>query len=152
MKWRQLGAAGLLIFSMIQMAGDLSGNRLLKGLGAASVAAPAPKVFCDLNGFEPFASTFVVTLDGDDTISLPITPDLYARLKGPYNRRNVYGAAIAGAPLLPESMRQTVLAYAFAPDGPLGRELGVPKDSRVTLRIHTNTRGRNDRWTFLCAR
>ena len=152
MSWRNHAAAGFLLFGFVQMAGDVTGSRLLKGLGAASAIAPSPKVFCDMSGIEPFASTFVVTIHKQQTSSFTITPDTYGRLKGPYNRRNVYGAAIAGAPLLPEKMRQTVLDYAFAPDGPLGRELGVTKGAQVTLAIHTNTRGRDNTWTFVCAR
>src|SRR4051812_31666958 len=100
MSWRNYAPAGLLLFGLSQMAGDLTGNRLLKGIGAASAIAPSPKVFCDMNGFEPFASTFVVTIRSHQTFSVPLTPHNYAMLGGPYNRRNVYGAAIAGAPLL----------------------------------------------------
>lgn len=150
MSWRNFAATALLMFGLTQMAGDLCGNRLLKGIGAASVIAPSPKVFCDIHGFEPFASTFVVTVTDQETISIPITPEVYRHLGGPYNRRNVYGAAIAGAPILPEPIRQDVLAYAFAPAGPLGRELHVTERSRVTLAVRTNTRGRDDTWTFLC--
>lgn len=150
MKSRNLIAGVLLLIGLTQMTGDLTGNRALKGIGAATAIAPAPKVFCDMNGLEPFASTFVITAQAQETISFPITPELYARLKGPYNRRNVYGAAIAGAPLLPEPMRQSVFGYAFGPDGPLRHELGLG-DARVTLTVRTNTRGRDDRWTFGCA-
>jgi hypothetical protein len=150
MNWRNTAAAGLLLIGSTQMIGDLIGNRALKGIGAASAVAPSPKVFCDINGLEPFASTFVITIKDQETFSVPITPELYARLTGPYNRRNVYGAAIAGAPLLPATMRQSVLAYAFAPQGPLGQELGLTEKSHATLAIHTNTRGRDNSWSFAC--
>ena len=152
MKWRNIAAGALLVLGLTQMAGDLLGNRPLKGLGAATVIAPCPKVFCDINGLEPFASSFAIRADGEkDTASFPITPELYSRLKGPYNRRNVYGAAIAGAPLLPEPVWRSVLDYAFASRGPLRTELGVPANTRITLSMRTNTRGRNDTWIFPCA-
>lgn len=152
MKWRNFIAATLLVVGLTQMTGDLIGNRPLKGIGAAIAIAPCPKVFCDMNGLEPFASTFIITAQAEETISsFPITPELYARLKGPYNRRNVYGAAIAAAPLLPAQMRQTVFNYAFGPHGPLRRELSLTGALEVTLTVHTNTHGRDDTWTFACA-
>lgn len=148
MKWRNCGAVAFLLFGLTQMAGELSGSRLLRGLGAASVVTPLPKVFCDIRGIEPFASSFAVTID--DNGEIPITPATYGRLKGPDNRRNVYGAAIAGAPLLPDTMRQTVLAYAFAPDGPLGRELDVTGESTVTLTVRNHSRAGDKTWKFRC--
>ena len=151
MKWRNLVAGALLLFGLAQMAGDLTGNRALKGIGAATAIAPCPKVFCDMNGVEPFASTFTITAQGKDTVSFPITPEIYARLKGPYNRRNVYGAAIAGAPLLPKAMRESVFDYAFGSDGPLRQQLSLTEDSRIMLTVRTNTRGRDNIWTFACA-
>lgn len=150
MKWRNITACALLLVGLTQMIGDLIGNRVLKGVGAATAIAPCPKVFCDMSGFEPFASTFIITVQAPNAISFPITPELYGRLKGPYNRRNVYGAAIAAAPFLPEAMRQSVFDYGFAPHGPLRAKLGLAQNSRVTLTVHTNTRGRDDTWTFPC--
>jgi hypothetical protein len=152
MKWRNLGACALLLLGLTQMTGDLLNNRALKGIGAAIAIAPCPKVFCDINGLEPFASTFVLTTQGDETISQRITPELYARLRGPYNRRNVYGAVVAAAPLLPSPMRQRVFQYAFASNGPLTREFGLGDASRITLTLRTNTRDRDDVWTFECKR
>lgn len=150
MKCRNIIARAFLLVGLTQMAGDLMQNSALKGIAAAIAIAPCPKVFCDINGLEPFASTFVITGEANETISFRITPELYSRLKGPYNRRNVYGAAVAGAPLLPESMRQSVFRYAFGPHGSLRRELGLGEASRLTLSIHTNTQGRDNTWTFDC--
>jgi hypothetical protein len=147
---RNFGAIALLVVGLTQMIGDLSGNRALKGIGAATAIAPSPKVFCDINGVEPFASTFFISSQNADDGSFRITPELYSRLRGPYNRRNVYGAAIAGAPLLPPELRQSVLRYAFVPDGPLARELHLTSDARVVLTLRTNTRGRNNVWRFEC--
>ena len=150
MAWRNFLAAGLLVFGFSQMLGDLTGSRVLKGIGAASVIAPSPRVFCDINGVEPFASTFTVTICDHEEKSGLITPETYRLLRGPYNRRNVYGAAIAGAPLLPHRLRQAVLGYAFAPNGPLGQQLHVTPESQVWLDVHTNTRGRDQTWQFSC--
>ena len=134
-----------------QMAGYLVGSRPLRGLGAATCAAPFPKVFSDVDGLETFASTF--TLAGMDGAGAPfeieLTPELYGRLEGSYNRRNVYGAALSYAPRLPEPLWQAVFCYAFENDGPLRRELGLPDGARaLTMTIRTQTRGRDDVWVL----
>jgi hypothetical protein len=150
MNSRNLIAAALLPIGLLQMTGELTGNRILKGIGAAIVICPCPKVFCDINGLEPFASSFTITTQGAQRNSFKITPELYAKLQGPYNRRNVYGAAIAGAPLLPAPLRDCVLHHAFRPGGLLGQQLHVTEGARVTLTVRSNTRGRTDQWNFSC--
>ena len=146
---RDLCAVLLLIFGLSQMAGDLLGNRVLKGIGAASVVAPCPKVFCDVNGLEGFASTFTLELENESgpPRTVEITPELYAQLKGPYNRRNAYGAVIAFGPKLPAPLWQSVYNYGWKTNGPLRRELGLPNDgSKISTVIRTRTRGRRDVW------
>lgn len=151
MKWRDAGTFALLLVGLTQMTGDLFGNRVLKGIGAATAMAPCPKVFCEMNGLEPFASSFALVADGEERKALPITPELYSRLRGPYNRRNVYGAAIAAAPRLPERVRRTVFNYAFSPGGPLQKELNLPRDTDTfQISLVTKTRGRNQQWMFRC--
>lgn len=94
-------AAALLLVGLSQMAGDLLGLPTLKGLGAATAAAPAPRVFTAVRGYEAFSTRFA--LDYTDAAgrahSLPVTPERYAHVRGPYNRRNVYGAALSFAPV-----------------------------------------------------
>jgi hypothetical protein len=130
------------------MAGDALGLPWLRGIGAASVAAPLPKVFSDVRGLETFASRFdleVTTPAGAHRRE--ITPEVYARLAGPYNRRNVYGAALSYAPRLPPELWRQVFCYGFAPDGPLRGELGVPADATaVRVHITSRTRGRDQSW------
>ncbi len=151
MKWRNMIAAGFLLIGLAQMAGDLLGNRVLKGLGAATAIAPCPKVFCDMDGLEAFASSFEITTERNRSVAIPITPELYSRLKGPYNRRNVYGAAIAAAPRLPEPIWRGVLSYAFAPGGALRRELALPDDAGIIqISVRAGTHGRDESWNFLC--
>jgi hypothetical protein len=148
-KSRNLLAILLLIVGLTQMAGDLLGSRALKGFGAVTVIAPCPRVFGDMDGFEPFAASFTIVAEGDEIISVPVTPEFYSRFKGPYNRRNVYGAAIAAAPRLPEPIWRSVFSYAFAPNGPLRNELAIPTGvETIVILIRSNTRGRNDSWAF----
>ena len=151
MTWRNLATAGILVVGLTQMTGDLVGSRVLKGIGAATAIAPCPKVFSDLNGWEAFASTFEIIVEGKEEVSIPITPEVYARLKGPYNRRNIYGAAIAAAPRLPEPLWRSVFGYAFGPQGALRRELSLPETTTaIRISAETKTRGRHERWISPC--
>jgi hypothetical protein len=131
------------------MVGDLTGVKAIKGLGAATVASPLPKVFSDVRGLETFASDFSLSfqLPGGNQRELSITPELYQRLAGPYNRRNVYGAALAYAPRLPLPLWETVFCYGLKPGGPLRREFAVPDDAtNLSVLITTRTKGRHDTW------
>ena len=147
-RWRNWVATGFCAFATVAMLGDLIGSRVVKGLGGVSAAAPFPKVFCEFEGMEGFAAEFTIvceTPDGPRTI--PITPELYSRLAGPYNRRNVYGAALAGGPKLPRSMWEAVFRHGFGPGGPLRAEFGLPPDAtNVFVVVRTKTKGRQEQW------
>ena len=147
--WRN--AAALLVFAigLLQMIGELCGSRVLKGIGAATTAAPYPKVFCEVAGLEAFAATFALAGETRSAgeFETQITPELYAQLSGPYNRRNAYGAALSFAPRLPEAMWRSVAQHGLREGGPLRRELGLPDDAgRMSVQIKTRTRGRDDGW------
>ena len=118
-------AALLVALGLLQMGGDLLRLPFLKNLGAASAASPAPKVFCAKDGYEAYATRFSLEwVDAWGEIhSRPLAAD--ARLRGPYNRRNVYGAALAFGPILPDSLRDPVLTYGLRGDAPVLRELGI---------------------------
>lgn len=131
----------LLLLGLLRMAGDAFGSFELFGLGFASAASPAPKVFTVVGDMEPFANRFAVAwTDGDATVEVPLTPEIYARLGGPYNRRNAYGAVLAAAPALLDNattapMCRSVLRHALSGDAPLLRELEIeaPPDASVRL-------------------
>jgi hypothetical protein len=132
-------ATALLVLGLLQMSGDLleqaglpAVGRPLKGLGAASTASPAPKVFSIARGLETYSTRFYLewTDRAGEEHSLLITPELYGRLRGPYNRRNVFGAALAYGPVLATDERtqplfRSVMAYALCGKAPLLREMGV---------------------------
>ena len=63
-------AAVLLAFGLLQMAGDLLGLPLLRNVGKASAVAPAPRVFCAVDGYEAYATQF--TLDWVDRAGVAI--------------------------------------------------------------------------------
>lgn len=136
MKARNRLALLVLGLGLLQMVGHFCGSREMRGLGLATGFAPYPKVFCEVDGYEAFAARF--ELVGKHADGSPwqgeIDPARYARLAGPYNRRNVYGAALAFAPRLPGELRDGVIARALHPDSTLRRELDIPGDV-VDLRV-----------------
>lgn len=128
-----LGTLGLL-----QMAGDVAGIVPVKAVAAATGASPAPRVFSSVRGLETFSSRFELawTDRAGERRSLRLTPDRYASLAGPYNRRNAYGASLAYAPVLSDTDRtramfDAVIRYALCGKAPLLRELGIDPDDRT---------------------
>ncbi len=150
-KTANLAALGLVLIGCLPVAGYLLDARALRGLGAATAAAPFPKVFSAVDGLETIASEFTLHWrDGaNGAHALVITPEVYSRLRGAYNRRNVYGAALSYAPRLPAALWQSVFCFGLAPKGPLRREFGLPADAKdFSVEIRTQTRNRTDRWMF----
>lgn len=121
----------LFVLALAQMAGDVLGIAPLKGLAAATGASPAPRVFSAVKGLETFSTRFFLEWRDSDghEHSVAITPEVAARLRGPYNRRNVYGAVLAYGPVLSTDERarpmfESVLRYALCPPARLLAELG----------------------------
>jgi hypothetical protein len=132
---RNAAAAILLVVGLLQMAGDLFQVPVLKGIGAATTASPAPKVFSAVRGLETYSTRFFIdwTDPGGSPHALELTPEVYARLRGPYNRRNVYGAVLAYGPVLEKDPRtrpmfEAVARYAMCGEAPLLRELHIDPD------------------------
>ena len=138
----------LLALGMLQMAADLLHLRALKGVAAATAASPAPKVFSSVRGLETYSSRFFVEWTDESGVfhSIEIRPETTAGLRGPYNRRNVYGAVLAYGPVLHSdpsvrAMFESISRYALCGDAPLLRELGIPvSEIRGVPRIRIETR------------
>lgn len=129
---KRVAGAALVVLGLAQMTGDVLGLPWLRGLAAATTASPMPKVFSAVQGLETYSTRFFV--DWTDTAgrehSLELTPDTYAPLRGPYNRRNAFGAVVAYGPLLSSDARtrpmfEAVAGYALCGDAPMLRELGI---------------------------
>jgi hypothetical protein len=138
--------AFLIIVGCLQVAGDLLKLPALKAFSLALQVSPAPKVFTAQEGFETYSSNFY--LDWTDLQgkkhSFHITPkEYYHGIRGPYNRRNAYGAALSYGPVLyanPKTrpMFESVAHYALCGDAPALKELGI--DSKtisgpITIRL-----------------
>jgi hypothetical protein len=122
----------LLVIGLLQMTGDLLRAPQVKGFAAATGASPAPRVFSSVQGLETFSSDFYIEWkDRNGTAhTTKLTPELYSRIKGPYNRRNVFGAALSYAPVLASDPRtrpmyDSVVRYALCGTAPLLREMGI---------------------------
>ena len=115
----KLLALGLIMLGSIQMMGDLCHLPVLKGIGQATNASPAPKVFTSQQGYETFSKRFFFEVNDKqgNTQMIEITPKNYQHLKGPYNRRNMYGAVISYAPVLVKNDKTKSLFYNVAEYG-----------------------------------
>lgn len=123
----------LLAVGLLQMTADMLHVRALKGVAAATAASPAPKVFSSVRGLETYSSRFFVEWTDKSGMfhSIKISPENTGGLRGPYNRRNVYGAVLAYGPVLQSDpsvrpMFDAVSRYALCGDAPLLRELRIP--------------------------
>lgn len=131
-----VAATALIAVGCLQLTGDLLGAISLKALGAASHASPAPKVFTAHEGLETFSARFVIGWRDSDGVprNLELTPELNNRIRGPYNRRNPFGAALAGAPMLSATpllapMHRAMLRHTFCRPENLLVEIGISQAS-----------------------
>ena len=154
MKHNNTIAAIVFLLGCSAMLGQVLGVKALKGFGLASAASPFTKVFCsaetrDGKQFETFAADFTLIYDTPETSNqeLVITPEIYSKLAGPYQRRNVYGAILAYGPALPETLCHDTLAYALAPGSQLLHELEIPANaSHFRIHIQSKTKGNSASW------
>lgn len=145
----------LLGLGFLQMAADLVHAPAIKGLAAATAASPAPKVFSTVNGLETYSTRFVIewTDIAGQFHSTEITPKRAGGLRGPYNRRNMYGAVLAYGPVMQieprlRPMFDSVARYALCGQAPLLHEVGVDPRAvrgrpslRLTPRSGSKTEG-----------
>lgn len=144
-RWKTwLQAATLVGIGCMQLTGDLLGNQGLKGLGALTHASPAPKVFTTQNGYETYSPIFEITALDDNGLesSLQLTPAVNARVRGPYNRRNAYGAAISYGPVLASSpatldMFTAAFRYGFCDANGVAQDIGLPAANRYRVDIQS---------------
>lgn len=141
-RWKP-SAVVLLAVGLAQMASDAVGCVPARAVASATLLSPAPRVFSSVHGLETYSTRFFLewTDRGGDTRELELTSETTARLRGPYNRRNVWGAVLAYGPVLAANERTRpmlapVAAFGLTGDGPILRELGIdPADVAGGLRI-----------------
>jgi len=116
---------------------------------AALNVSPAMKVFTAHNGYETFSPKFEIEfISGERRKTINLTPELYRKLSGPYNRRNVYGAAISYGPVLvtnenTKPLFNSVAKYSFCEPASLITELDLevpqPIDTVILHYIHNDS-------------
>jgi sterol desaturase/sphingolipid hydroxylase (fatty acid hydroxylase superfamily) len=148
---RTLRAAwALLLLGLAQMFGDLAGLPGLKALAGASAASPAPKVFCAVRGYETISTKVRLEVLKDGRWEA--APFLEAgRLKCPYNRRNVYGAALAYAPVMEPGLRRAVWRHGLCGEARLLDEAGLQAYKGFEKRlVYTQRDGRESSFPVEC--
>lgn len=122
----------LLGVGLMQMFGDIIDSDVIKAIGFATCASPKQKVFTSHNGYETFSADFKLSYYDSDNQQqeLLITPKNYKNIKGPYNRRNMYGAGLSYAPVLAnnpktKNMFASVSSYALCKKAPILNELKI---------------------------
>lgn len=154
MNLKSLLQTGFLVgVGCLQLGGDLIGNDTIKALGAMTHASPAPKVFTAQNGFETYSPRFIVTaIDaaGKET-AVRLTPQVNARVRGPYNRRNAYGAAISYGPVLASSahtrpMFEAAFYYGFCNARGIVAEVGLPEVARYRVTVQPRKAAAHEQW------
>lgn len=138
----------VVMIGFLQVLGFVTGIKPIRSLGIVTAASPLPLVFSEVKGVETFAGDFYMqwTNTKGEKESVLMTPELYSKLDGPYNRRNIFGAAIAYGPVLPEQVWKPILNYGICNEI-LSNELELPfEKSSFTVEIKTRTKDRNDQW------
>jgi hypothetical protein len=144
---RALGSYALVALGLLQTLGFAIGSDTLRGLGAMTAASPLPFVFSSFRRWETFAADFEIELTraNGERVHHLVTPQLYARLDGPYNRRNTYGAVLSYAPALDapreRALVDAVLRYGLCGHGPLAKRFGeVEPIQRFFVEVRSKTR------------
>ncbi|MBX3472103.1 MAG: sterol desaturase family protein [Planctomycetes bacterium] len=137
-------AAALLALGLAQILADAARAPSLKAVAAATAASPAPKVFTSVRGYEALSTSFALEhADADGTPrSVPLDGRRVAGLRGPYNRRNVYGAALAFGPVLWSDPRTRPLAEAVVERALLGPATILPELGIDPAAVHAPVRVR----------
>ncbi len=145
---KNLMYVGIVLIGMLQIIGYVTKVEMIRSLGIVTSSAPLPLVFTEVKGVETFVSDFYIRYTDENGAAqeLQLTPEVYKHLKGPYNRRNIYGAAIGYGPVLPESLWNSVLSYGLCNHG-LNEEFNISNEvTEVSVFIKTRTARRNDSW------
>jgi uncharacterized membrane protein len=142
----------LVLLGLLGPVGYFGNIKELRGLGTAWMISPLPIVFSEVNNYEAFSSMFSLVLKfADGTIDMKtITPKEGSLIMGPYNRRNIYGAVLGYAPILPRETVSSVLEYSFCTNSNLKREFKIQKSvAAVELVIVDQTKARlNQNYKF----
>lgn len=129
---------------LIQTVGYVFQLANLRGIGFVSGVSPLPLVFSSFNGVETFSTDFKlsVQLKNSTVIEIDSINQIYSKIDGPYNRRNVYRAMFSYGPFFNtvESirLRDQILFYGICRGG-LKLDLNNHLIQKVTVNIRPKT-------------
>ncbi len=139
----------LVFIGCIRALANIAEMEKTSAIFTALNVSPAMRVFTAHNGYETFSSKFELEfINNESSKTVRLTPELYQQLSGPYNRRNVYGAAISYGPVLVSnentvSLFSSVGKYSFCEPASLLNELKLdvpqPLDKVVIHYINNET-------------
>jgi hypothetical protein len=137
----------LVVVGCFSSIGFIFGMPTLRAVGTVTTMSPLPLVFSTYFRQETFATYFTLdihTKNGSQII-IPMTRDLYEKIDGPYNKRNVYGAVFSHGPFFraPEliDLRHQILHYGFCQKN---LDIGDIDIKNMTVIIKSKTRGKEN--------
>ena len=110
----------------LQLVGYFTGSAALRWLGLQSVAAPLPIVFSARRESGSVSARFALRVETavGETIEFDGRPGFEARLRGPFQRTQLYSAQLLYAYPV-DRARDSILGFGLCDRGPLARELGI---------------------------
>jgi len=146
----------LLFIGTSNTIGYTQNMQTLTGFGIASCASPRPFVFSVYNGVETFSTEYRIGIHYNNGTTLYCNLDnkIYGSLKGPYNRKNVYGAVLSHGPFFntPEliRIRDEILTWGLCGPAPLAEEFGFGGSiSSSLIEVGSKTKGENRTWSVM---
>jgi sterol desaturase/sphingolipid hydroxylase (fatty acid hydroxylase superfamily) len=142
----------IMVIGCLHTFGHVFNMPRTKGIAFATTASPLPLVFSTYNGIETFSTSFELDMIFHNGTHIQKTIDnkLYGNLKGPYNRRNMYGVIFSHGPFFNVKntlkMREQILHHGLCEPGELAHEFGVCDELKhVTIWIKSKTIGNEDK-------
>ena len=121
----------------------LMGAPSLAVAARSTAASPLPLAFSQPGSLAGFVKELTIDLTGPDgkVERRTETQELFAGLPGPYERRIIYGSALAFSPLSPRPLFTAILRFGFCDSGPLAERMGVryPVRSVALVRASRST-------------
>jgi hypothetical protein len=141
----------LVTIGSLHIVGYSLNNEAIKGVAFATSSSPLPLVFSAYNGIETFSTSFEfnVVTKNYTKINMCMDNKLYSKLKGPYNRRNVFGVIFSHGPFFNKlnmiKKRQQILYWGFCYPGSLASEFGINSIFNTTVLIKSKTIGNENK-------
>lgn len=154
--WKYILMNLLFMLGALNLTGMIFHSPELRGIAVMTMASPLPFVFTSYNDVETFSTTFTmdVTFKNRSQGNFILDQQMYSKLKGPYQRRNVIGAIFSHGPFFDNpqmiQIREQILDWGFC-RGHLAHEFGIHDPiGKVLIEVRSKTIGmENEKWELL---